>query len=100
MAKHWPSPKRSSTGPLLGNIDTASIGRGDLAAAGLRKRLEAEQSQEAVNSDIGCGHQIRSYVFDQSRVLDLRTNVEVQNGGGEMEGDLDIFVEASLKQGV
>jgi len=53
-----------------------------------------------VNSDIGCGHQIRSYVFDQSRVLDLRTNVEVQNGGGEMEGDLDIFVEASLKQGV
>ena len=55
---------------------------------------------EAGKSDIGWGHQIRSYVFDQSRVKDLRTNVEVGNVKGVMDGDLDIFVHASLKQHV
>ncbi|MBV1777276.1 peptide chain release factor 2 [Burkholderiaceae bacterium DAT-1] len=66
----------------------------------LRARMEAQQQLEASKSDIGWGHQIRSYVFDQSRVKDLRTNVEVGNVKGVMDGDLDIFIEASLKQGV
>ncbi|MFC4158015.1 peptide chain release factor 2 [Chitinimonas lacunae] len=66
----------------------------------LRKRMEAQQQLEASKSDIGWGHQIRSYVFDQSRVKDLRTNVEVGNVKGVMDGDLDVFIEASLKQGV
>ncbi|WP_156802182.1 peptide chain release factor 2 [Leeia oryzae] len=66
----------------------------------LRKRNEEKQALEAGKSDIGWGHQIRSYVFDQSRIKDLRTNVEVGNIKGVMDGDLDIFIEASLKQGV
>ncbi|WP_148715615.1 peptide chain release factor 2 [Chitinolyticbacter meiyuanensis] len=66
----------------------------------LRKRMEAQQSLEAGKSDIGWGHQIRSYVFDQSRIKDLRTNYEVGNLKGVMDGDLDGFIEASLKQGV
>ncbi len=74
--------------------------RAKLYEAELRKRMEAQQNLEAGKSDIGWGHQIRSYVFDQSRVKDLRTNVEVGNVKGVMDGDLDIFIEASLKQGV
>ncbi|WP_028454602.1 peptide chain release factor 2 [Chitinilyticum litopenaei] len=66
----------------------------------LRKRMEAQQSLEAGKSDIGWGHQIRSYVFDQSRIKDLRTGYEVGNLKGVMDGDLDGFIEASLKQGV
>ncbi|QLI82977.1 peptide chain release factor 2 [Chitinibacter fontanus] len=66
----------------------------------LRKRMEAQQSLEATKSDIGWGHQIRSYVFDQSRIKDLRTSYEVGNIKGVMDGDLDGFIEASLKQGV
>ncbi|WP_035058686.1 peptide chain release factor 2 [Andreprevotia chitinilytica] len=66
----------------------------------LRKRMEAQQSLEAGKSDIGWGHQIRSYVFDQSRIKDLRTSYEVGNLKGVMDGDLDGFIEASLKQGV
>jgi len=74
--------------------------RAKLYEAELRKRMEAQQALEAGKSDIGWGHQIRSYVFDQSRVKDLRTNVEVGNVKGVMDGDLDIFIQASLKQGV
>ena len=74
--------------------------RARLYEAELRKRMEAQQALEAGKSDIGWGHQIRSYVFDQSRVKDLRTNVEVGNVKGVMDGDLDVFVRASLKQGV
>ncbi len=74
--------------------------RAKLFEAELRKRMEAQQALEAGKSDIGWGHQIRSYVFDQSRVKDLRTNVEVGNVKGVMDGDLDIFIQASLKQGV
>ncbi|WP_139256014.1 peptide chain release factor 2 [Chitinimonas taiwanensis] len=74
--------------------------RAKLYEAELRKRMEAQQALEAGKSDIGWGHQIRSYVFDQSRVKDLRTSVEVGNVKGVMDGDLDIFIEASLKQGV
>ena len=60
--------------------------------------MEAQQALEAGKSDIGWGQQIRSYVFDQSRVKDLRTNVEVGNVKGVMDGDLDGFIAASLKQ--
>jgi peptide chain release factor 2 len=74
--------------------------RAKLFEAELRKRMEAQQALEAGKSDIGWGHQIRSYVFDQSRVKDLRTTVEVGNVKGVMDGDLDIFIQASLKQGV
>ncbi len=66
----------------------------------LRKRNEEKQALEDTKNDVGWGHQIRSYVFDQSRVKDLRTLVEVGNVKGVMDGDLDGFIEASLKQGV
>ncbi len=66
----------------------------------LRKRSEAKQSLEDSKSDVGWGHQIRSYVFDQSRIKDLRTSYEVGNIKNVMDGDLDGFIAASLKQGV
>ena len=64
------------------------------------KRSEEQQALEETKSDIGWGSQIRSYVLDQSRIKDLRTGVEVGNTGGVLDGDLDQFVEASLKQGL
>lgn len=66
----------------------------------LRKRNEEKQVLEDGKSDIGWGHQIRSYVLDQSRIKDLRTNYEVGNTQGVLDGDLDDFISASLKQGV
>jgi len=66
----------------------------------LRKRNEAKQAVEDAKTDIGWGHQIRSYVLDQSRIKDLRTNVETGNTQAVLDGDLDPFIEASLKQGV
>ena len=66
----------------------------------LKKRNEAKQALEDTKTDVGWGHQIRSYVFDQSRIKDLRTSHEVGNIKGVMDGDLDGFIEASLKQGV
>ena len=61
----------------------------------------AEQDKlEASKTDVGWGHQIRSYVLDQSRIKDLRTNVEISNTQKVLDGDLDAFIEASLKQGV
>ena len=66
----------------------------------LRKRQSEQQLLEDSKSDIGWGHQIRSYVLDQSRIKDLRTNVEIGNTQGVLDGDLDPFIEASLKQGV
>lgn len=68
--------------------------------AELRKRQADQQVLEASKTDIGWGHQIRSYVLDQSRIKDLRTLVEVGNTKSVLDGDLDIFIEASLKQGV
>jgi len=68
--------------------------------AELRKRNSEKQAMEDGKTDIGWGHQIRSYVLDQSRIKDLRTNVEVGNTQGVLDGDLDEFIEASLKQGV
>ena len=55
---------------------------------------------EDAKTDIGWGHQIRSYVLDQSRIKDLRTNVEIGNTQGVLDGDLDVFITASLKSGV
>lgn len=66
----------------------------------LRKRNEEKQMLEDGKSDIGWGHQIRSYVLDQSRIKDLRTHYEVGNTQGMLDGDLDEFISASLKQGV
>jgi peptide chain release factor 2 len=66
----------------------------------LREQNEAKQKMEDAKTDIGWGHQIRSYVLDQSRIKDLRTNVEVGNTQGVLDGDLDQFINASLKQGV
>jgi peptide chain release factor 2 len=66
----------------------------------LRKRNEEKQALEDSKTDIGWGHQIRSYVLDQSRIKDLRTNVEVGNTQAVLDGDLDVFIAASLKQGV
>ncbi len=66
----------------------------------LRKRNEEKQAMEDSKTDIGWGHQIRSYVLDQSRIKDLRTNVEIGNTQSVLDGDLDEFIEASLKQGV
>ena len=65
----------------------------------LRKQLEERQAREDAKTDIGWGHQIRSYVLDQSRIKDLRTNVEIGNTQGVLDGNLDPFIEASLKQG-
>ena len=66
----------------------------------LRKRNEEKQAMEDSKTDIGWGHQIRSYVLDQSRIKDLRTNVETGNTQSVLDGDLDEFISASLKQGV
>jgi peptide chain release factor 2 len=66
----------------------------------LRKRNEEKQAMEDAKTDIGWGHQIRSYVLDQSRIKDLRTNLEIGNTQAVLDGDLDEFIEASLKQGV
>lgn len=66
----------------------------------MRKRLEEHQKLEDSKSDVGWGHQIRSYVLDSSRIKDLRTNVEVSNTQKVLDGDLDVFIEESLKQGV
>jgi peptide chain release factor 2 len=66
----------------------------------IRKRQEEQQKLEDSKTDIGWGHQIRSYVLDQSRIKDLRTNYEVGNTQAVLDGDLDDFIAASLKQGV
>jgi peptide chain release factor 2 len=66
----------------------------------LRKQTEEKQALEDTKTDIGWGHQIRSYVLDQSRIKDLRTNYEVGNTQAVLDGDLDDFIAASLKQGV
>ncbi len=68
--------------------------------AELRKRQTEQQALEDSKTDIGWGHQIRSYVLDQSRIKDLRTNHEVGNTQAVLDGDLDDFISASLKQGV
>ncbi|HCK04290.1 MAG TPA: peptide chain release factor 2 [Methylophilaceae bacterium] len=74
--------------------------KAQLYAMELNKRNEEKQAVEDAKTDIGWGHQIRSYVLDQSRIKDLRTNVEIGNTQGVLDGDLDPFISESLKQGV
>lgn len=64
------------------------------------KRKEAAQTVEESKADIGWGSQIRSYVLDQSRIKDLRSNIEITNTSAVLDGDLDKFIEASLKMGL
>jgi peptide chain release factor 2 len=66
----------------------------------MKKRNADQQALEATKSDIGWGSQIRSYVLDQSRIKDLRTNVETGNTQAVLDGSLDQFIEASLKSGL
>tara|TARA_S200000501_G_scaffold351016_1_gene368540 strand:- start:225 stop:1076 length:852 start_codon:yes stop_codon:yes gene_type:complete len=65
-----------------------------------QKRRQALQEMEDNKSDIGWGSQIRSYVLDSARIKDLRTNVETSNTQAVLDGDLEMFIEASLKQGL
>jgi peptide chain release factor 2 len=66
----------------------------------VNKRNAAAKVLEDQKTDVAWGHQIRSYVLDQSRIKDLRTGVEVGNTQAVLDGDLDPFLEASLKQGL
>ncbi|WIT10189.1 peptide chain release factor 2 [Paucibacter sediminis] len=66
----------------------------------MRKRQEEQQKLEDTKTDVGWGHQIRSYVLDQSRIKDLRTNYETSATQKVLDGDLDPFISESLKQGV
>ncbi len=66
----------------------------------LQKQKQEQQAVEETKSDIGWGSQIRSYVLDQSRIKDLRTNVETGNTGAVLDGDLNQFITASLKAGI
>ena len=66
----------------------------------VNKRNAAAKVLEDSKSDVSWGHQIRSYVLDQSRIKDLRTGIEVGNTGAVLDGDLDGFMEASLKAGL
>jgi len=66
----------------------------------MRKRMEEQQKLEDTKTDVGWGHQIRSYVLDQSRIKDLRTNYETSATQKVLDGDLDPFITASLQQGV
>jgi peptide chain release factor 2 len=66
----------------------------------MQKRQASRQAVEDSKSDIGWGSQIRSYVLDQSRIKDLRTNVEIANTQSVLDGNLDPFIEASLKSGL
>jgi peptide chain release factor 2 len=80
--------------------EAMSMLKSRLYEAELRKRQAEQQKLEETKSDVGWGHQIRSYVLDNSRIKDLRTNVEISNTQKVLDGDLDPFIEASLKQGV
>jgi peptide chain release factor 2 len=80
--------------------DAMTMLKSRLYEAELRKRNETKQAMEDSKTDIAWGHQIRSYVLDQSRIKDLRTNIEIGNTQAVLDGDLDTFIEASLKQGI
>ncbi len=83
------------------NKDTAmKMLRAKLYELEIQKRMEKQQALEDSKSDIGWGSQIRSYVLDDSRIKDLRTGVESSNTGAVLDGDLDQFIEASLKSGL
>ncbi len=83
------------------NKDTAMKQlRAKLYEMEMQKRRADAQALEDSKSDIGWGSQIRSYVLDQSRIKDLRTNVEIGNTQSVLDGNLDPFIEASLKSGL
>ena len=84
-----------------GNKATAmKLLRAKLYELEMQKRMESQQAVEDGKSDVGWGSQIRSYVLDDSRIKDLRTGVETFNTGAVLDGDLDQFIEASLKAGL
>jgi peptide chain release factor 2 len=66
----------------------------------MQKRREKAQLVEDNKADVGWGSQIRSYVLDDARIKDLRTGVETRNTQAVLDGDLDKFIEASLKSGL
>ncbi len=74
--------------------------RARIYEAEMHRRREQQQQLEDSKADIGWGQQIRSYVLDQSRIKDLRTTLETGNTQAVLDGDLDLFIEASLKAGV
>lgn len=80
--------------------EAMSMLRSKLYELEMRNRMAEQQKLEDAKTEVGWGHQIRSYVLDQSRIKDLRTNVEVSNTQKILDGDLDMFIEASLKQGI
>ena len=80
--------------------EAMSMLRARLYEAEMRRRNEAQQQLENSKADIGWGSQIRSYVLDQSRIKDLRTGVETRNTQGVLDGDLNQFIETSLKAGL
>ena len=80
--------------------EAAAMLKSKLYELEMRKRDAERQKLEDSKTDIGWGHQIRSYVLDQSRIKDLRTGVEKGHTQAVLDGDLDDFIEASLKQGV
>ena len=83
------------------NKDTAmKMLRAKLYEREMMQRMEKQQALEETKSDIGWGSQIRSYVLDDSRIKDLRTGVETSNTQAVLDGDLDKFIEASLKAGL
>lgn len=85
----------------IANRETAmKMLRAKLYEREMQARLEKQQALEDSKSDIGWGSQIRSYVLDDSRIKDLRTGVETSNTGAVLDGDLDKFIEASLKAGL
>lgn len=85
----------------IANRETAmKMLRAKLYELEMQKRMEKQQALEDSKSDIGWGSQIRSYVLDDSRIKDLRTGVEASNTQAVLNGDLDKFIEASLKAGL
>jgi peptide chain release factor 2 len=80
--------------------EAMSMLRSRLYEAEIRQRKEAQQELENSKADIGWGSQIRSYVLDQSRIKDLRTGVETRNTQVVLDGDLNQFIETSLKAGL
>lgn len=85
----------------ISNRETAmKMLRAKLYEREMQMRMEKQQALEDSKSDIGWGSQIRSYVLDDSRIKDLRTGVETSNTQAVLDGDLDKFIEASLKAGL
>lgn len=66
----------------------------------MQERKAAAAAVEDSKADVGWGSQIRNYVLDQSRIKDLRTGIETSNTQAVLDGGLDLFIEASLKQGL